>query len=252
VLTDLGLDQKHRTSDCKMMFHNQPPYSISASHLYGARMLQLIQLLVVQISSCDNILATMEDMLGKFQADLGNISTEIRALQEQSQTMSIKLKNRKGTEQKLSNFIESVAIPPALIDGILQTEVDETFHEHLLSLHRKLNFLEKNEAAQNSAAYKDVAPELEKLRVKAISKSRDYLMQRIYALRKPKTNIQILQQNVLLKYKYLVTFLRLHGGEVFGEVRTAYIDTLSRVLSSHFRAYLAAIERLKVSNSLLI
>jgi len=200
----------------------------------------------LQISSCDNILATMEDMLGKFQADLGNISTEIRALQEQSQTMSIKLKNRKGTEQKLSNFIESVAIPPNLIDGILQTEVDETFHEHLLSLHRKLNFLEKNEAAQNSAAYKDVAPELEKLRVKAISKCRDYLMQRIYALRKPKTNIQILQQNVLLKYKYLVTFLRLHGGEVFGEVRTAYIDTLSRVLSSHFRAYLAAIERLKV------
>ncbi len=125
MLTDLGLDQKHRTSDCKMMFHNQPPYSISASHLYGARMLQLIQLLVVQISSCDNILATMEDMLGKFQADLGNISTEIRALQEQSQTMSIKLKNRKGTEQKLSNFIESVAIPPALIDGILQTKVDE-------------------------------------------------------------------------------------------------------------------------------
>ena len=200
----------------------------------------------MQISSCDNILATMEDMLGKFQADLGNISTEIRALQEQSQTMSIKLKNRKGTEQKLSQFIESVAIPPALIEGTLQAEVDDTFHEHLLNLHKKLNFLEKNEAAQNSAAYKDVAPELEKLRVKAISKSRDYLMQRIYALRKPKTNIQILQQNVLLKYKYLVTFLRLHGGEVFNEVRAAYIDTLSRVLSSHFRAYLAAIERLKV------
>lgn len=203
----------------------------------------------MQISSCDNILATMEDMLGKFQADLGNISTEIRALQEQSQTMSVKLKNRKGTEQKLSQFIESVAIPPALIEGTLQAEVDDTFHEHLLNLHKKLNFLEKNEAAQNSAAYKDVAPELEKLRVKAISKSRDYLMQRIYALRKPKTNIQILQQNVLLKYKYLVTFLRLHGGDIFNEVRVAYIDTLSRVLSSHFRAYLAAIERLKVGAS---
>lgn len=130
--------------------------------------------------------------------------------------------------------------------------MDDTFQEHLLNLHKKLNFLEKNEAAQNSAAYKDVAPELEKLRVKAISKSRDYLMQRIYALRKPKTNIQILQQNVLLKYKYLVTFLRLHGGEVFNEVRAAYIDTLSRVLSSHFRAYLAAIERLKVSASFLL
>lgn len=71
-------------------------------------------------------------------------------------------------------------------------------------------------------------------------------MCRIYALRKPKTNIQILQQNVLLKYKYLVAFLRQHGREVYTEVRAAYVDTLSRVLSSHFRAYLAALERLQV------
>ena len=92
-----------------------------------------------------------------------------------------------------------------------------------------------------------MAPELEKLRVRAVGKARDCLMQRIYSLRKPKTNIQILQQNVLLKCKYLVTFLRLHGREVFTEVRAAYVDTLSRVLSSHFRAYLAAIDRLKVS-----
>ncbi len=31
--------------------------------------------------------------------------------------------------------------------------------------------------------------------------ARDFLMQKLYALRRPKTNIQILQQNVLLKYK---------------------------------------------------
>ena len=70
---------------------------------------------------------------------------------------------------------------------------------------------------------------------------------RIYQLRKTKTNIQILQQNVLLKQKYMVTFLRQHGSEVFQEIRTAYVETLSRVLSSHFRSYLAALERLQVS-----
>ena len=68
---------------------------------------------------------------------------------------------------------------------------------------------------------------------------------RIFALRKPKTNIQILQQNVLLKQRHLVGFLHRHGQEVFGEVRAAYVDTMSRVLSSHFRAYLAALERLQ-------
>ena len=82
--------------------------------------------------------------------------------------------------------------------------------------------------------------------------SLDGLGCRIFALRKPKTNIQILQQNVLLKQKHLVGFLRQHGQEVFGEVRAAYVDTLSRVLSSHFRAYLAALERLQVSSECII
>ena len=66
-------------------------------------------------------------------------------------------------------------------------------------------------------------------------------------MRKTKTNIQILQQNVLLKQKYMVTFLRQHGPEVFQEMRAAYVETLSRVLSSHFRSYLGALERLQAS-----
>jgi len=79
-----------------------------------------------------------------------------------------------------------------------------------------------------------------------------YDLCRIYQLRKPKTNIQILQQNVLLKQKYLVTFLRQHGPEVFQEIRSAYVDTLSRVLSAHFRSYLAALERLQVRPLLVV
>jgi Vps52 / Sac2 family len=73
----------------------------------GDRMLGLLLTVSVyfggyQITSCDQILATMEEMLGKFQNDLGNISSEIRSLQEQSQSMSVKLKNRKSTEEKAS------------------------------------------------------------------------------------------------------------------------------------------------------
>ena len=41
-------------------------------------------------------------------------------------------------------------------------------------------------------------------------------------------------------------FLRRHGPDLFTEVRAAYVDTLSRVLSSHFRAYLAALDAAKV------
>ncbi|KAJ0086298.1 hypothetical protein Patl1_07228 [Pistacia atlantica] len=34
----------------------------------------------------------------------------------------------------------------------------------------------------------------------------DFIVQKLYALRKPKTSIQILQQNVLLKYKLHGTY----------------------------------------------
>lgn len=54
---------------------------------------------------------------------------------------------------------------------------------------------------------------------------------------------------MLLKHKLLVAFMKKHGPEVFAEVRAAYIDTLSKVLSSHFRAYLGAVEKLEVAIS---
>ena len=81
----------------------------------------------VQISSCDDILATMEDMLGKFQSDLGNISSEIRALQEQSQSMSVRLRNRKAAEARLGAFLDNLALPPSLIDGVLLAPPDAGF-----------------------------------------------------------------------------------------------------------------------------
>ena len=89
---------------------------------------------------------------------------------------------------------------------------------------------------------------------------REFLLQRFCGLRKPKTNIQvrllhrqhrrrvrataadgaacrhtrsqILQQNVLLKFKYFVKFLQQHCPEVFPEVRQAYVETLSRIYRS--------------------
>ena len=87
--------------------------------------------LLPHISSCDTILASMEEMLGKFQGDLGNISTDIRALQEQSQSMIVKLKNRRAAEGRLGGFIEALALPPALVVGIMQSEVNETFQVRL-------------------------------------------------------------------------------------------------------------------------
>ena len=80
-------------------------------------------------------------------------------------------------------------------------QVNSGYVKCLTQLNQKLAFVLEDPSARTSASIREVAPELERLRVQAVHKVRDFLIHRLYALRKPKTNIQILQQNVLLKYR---------------------------------------------------
>ena len=47
-----------------------------------------------QMQECDAVLARMQEMLLGFQAELGGISEEIKHLQDESLSMSIRLRNR--------------------------------------------------------------------------------------------------------------------------------------------------------------
>ncbi|XP_059449269.1 vacuolar protein sorting-associated protein 52 A-like isoform X1 [Corylus avellana] len=199
-----------------------------------------------QIRECDSILSQMETLLSGFQSEIGSISSDIKILQEKSMDMGLKLKNRKVAESSLAKFVEDIIVPPRMVDIIVDGEVNDEYMRTLEILSKKLKFVDVDPMVKASKALKDVQPELEKLRQKAVSKVFDFIVQKLYALRKPKTNIQILQQNVLLKYKYVVSFLKEHGNEVYTEVRGAYMDTMNKVLSAHFRAYILALEKLQL------
>jgi len=75
------------------------------------------------MSQCDGILDHMEQLLGKFQSDLGKVSDEIRALQVQSQAMSTRLRNRRAIENKLGAFVDAMAVPEEMVAGIMEAEV---------------------------------------------------------------------------------------------------------------------------------
>ncbi|KAK4404616.1 Vacuolar protein sorting-associated protein 52 A [Sesamum angolense] len=181
-----------------------------------------------QIHDCDTILTQMEKLLSGFQAEIGSISSDIKVLQEKSMDMGLKLKNRKAAESKLAKFVEDIIIPPRMIDIIVDGEVNEEYMSTLEILSKKLKYVETDTMVKTSKALNDVQPELEKLRQKAVSKVFDFIVQKLNALRKPKTNVQILQQSVLLKYKYVILFLKEHGKEVYLEIRAAYIDTMNK------------------------
>ncbi|KDO51393.1 hypothetical protein CISIN_1g0367573mg, partial [Citrus sinensis] len=186
-----------------------------------------------QIRDCDAILSQMETLLSGFQAEIGSISSDIKILQEKSMDMGLKLKNRKVAESKLAKFVEDIIIPPRMVDIIVDGEnwnpfypiilicggafiqVNEEYMRSLEILSKKLKFIGVDPMVKTSKALKDVQPELEKLRQKAVSK--------VYYF-----------------------FLKGHGKEIYNEVRAAYIDTMNKVLSAHFRAYIQALEKLQL------
>ena len=59
------------------------------------------------------------------------------------------------------------------------------------------------------------------------------------SLKKKMTNIQILQQSVLLKYKGLYKFLVEHAPEVALEVKEAYTTTMSAIYLRHVKVRLS-------------
>ncbi|KAI8809917.1 Sac2 family-domain-containing protein [Cladochytrium replicatum] len=197
-----------------------------------------------QIEGSDRILANMDNLLSTFQADLAKISAEIETLQDQSQSMNIRLKNRIAVESQLNTVLEGIVISPDLIKKICEGEINEFFVQHLQELNRKMTYV-KSQQGVHIRAYKDVAPELERLRFKAAEKSREFLLKKIDSLKAPNTNISIIQQNIFLKYKELFWFLMERFSEAAVEVRQNYINTVGTLYYGGFEKYTGMLKKLQ-------
>ncbi|WAR31449.1 VPS52-like protein [Mya arenaria] len=173
----------------------------------------------------------MEEMLNGFQSDLSSISTEIQSLQEQSVAMNVKLKNRQSIRGELSQHILDTAV------------TEREFLEQLHELNHKINFV-KEQSFRDAKSSLDVRDILEKLKIKAITKIREFLLQKINSFKKPMTNYQI-PQNTMLKFRFFNEFLLGNERHVAKEVRDEYVDTMSKIYFSYFKGYLSRLMKLQ-------
>jgi len=176
----------------------------------------------------------MENMLMSFQSVLNNISTEITQLQRKSVSMSLQLTNRQSVKAQLSQFIEDMAVSEEMINIIMETPVTERdFSAQLNVLNHKLSLV-KELSFNESKSTSDVSDVLQKLRLKAMSKIRSYLLEQIYKFRKPMTNYQI-PQNAMLKHKFFFEFILSNERHVAQEICSEYIDTMGKIYYSYFK-----------------
>jgi hypothetical protein len=79
--------------------------------------------LFAQITQCESVLVTMEEMLQGFRTNLGGISQEIKALQNDSLDMNVKLANRRAVNSRITTFLEKVAVSEDMIVSICEVRV---------------------------------------------------------------------------------------------------------------------------------
>ncbi|XP_030644650.1 vacuolar protein sorting-associated protein 52 homolog [Chanos chanos] len=189
-----------------------------------------------QITACDSILERMEGMLSTFQSDLLSISSEIQTLQQQSVSMNLRLKNRQAVRSQLSQLVDELVVPSTMISVILDSPVTEQeFLEQLHELNNKINFA-KELSFRETLACSDIQDIVDRLKIKAVTKIREFILQKIYSFRKPMTNYQI-PQNTLLKYRFFYQFLLANERTVAKEIRDEYVDTMSKIYYSYFKSY---------------
>ncbi|KAI9016791.1 Sac2 family-domain-containing protein [Hyaloraphidium curvatum] len=206
---------------------------------------QLFADLHSEIQGCDTILARMEALLSGFHAELGAIGTEIQALQEQSDSWSTRHKNRAVVQQQLNNVLEGLVVSPELIRRIADGEVGEVYVQAVAELDKKIAYV-KSQQGKPLRAFRDVGPELERLRLKAADKIRTFFAERMKALRSHNANLSIVQQSSLLKFKELFWFLVDRHQDAASDLRQSYMNTVEAYYYSHFEKYIKTLAKLQI------
>jgi vacuolar protein sorting-associated protein 52 len=70
---------------------------------------------------------------------------------------------------------------------------------------------------------------------------REFLIEQINLLKKPKTNIQIMQKSVLGKYKVFTEFFKEQSPQIYTELCNNYREIMAKIYVNNYKAYLAEI-----------
>ncbi|TRZ06501.1 hypothetical protein HGM15179_020606 [Zosterops borbonicus] len=131
-----------------------------------------------------------------------------------------------------------------MISVILDSPVTSPeFVSQLRALNGKIEAV-KEQSFRDTLACNDVQHVLDRLRIKAVTKIREFVLQKIFSFRKPMTNYQI-PQNSLLKYKFFYQFLLCAERSVAQELRDQYVDTMSRIHFSYFKSYTSRLMKIQ-------
>eukprot|EP01132_Coremiostelium_polycephalum_P005942 gene5942-7401_t len=189
------------------------------------------------IKENETVLTEIGETFKGFTEELSQLIKDMPDNHVVSLQISKALQNRLITRDEISKLIEQVVIPPDLIKNIASEDVNEDYVRNIDSLMEKIRNLDSLIPVK-ARFIEDIAFEIDLLKKKACRSVRDFLLKQVISLRKPRTNIQILQHSKLFKYSPLNQFIYSNSPFYANEIKSTYIETVSRTFTFYFKNYL--------------
>lgn len=189
------------------------------------------------MNESDNILQSMESMLYGYQSDLTQISTEINNLQTSTKLIAQKLNNRKSAQLLLTQLISNVYITDDLIYTILNTElISEYFISGLKVLSTRIAYFDTNKSMNFSLKlYGEMYSIVNKLKLKAISRIRTFILDKLNELDNPRINLSAEKSSYLI-YNYYIYFIEQYGdAAVYNEIQVCYVELMTKIYNKKFQ-----------------
>ncbi|NJR41713.1 MAG: hypothetical protein HC767_02630 [Akkermansiaceae bacterium] len=77
----------------------------------------------MQIDSCNQLLERVEGRLGHFDKELNTVNKEIQSLEQDSDQLSVMLRNRVHAADKLGSWLQDTTVPPSLVNAVVDGDV---------------------------------------------------------------------------------------------------------------------------------
>lgn len=203
--------------------------------------------LYTEVSQAVTTLERLETVLGEFGEELGSISSEITEIQRQSLSMLDSVGRRKALQRHLSEYLGEIKLSPVFVNGLISAPIDPKYITFVQELRSKLAFFQKNQFRSSEItplSMLEILPELRSLSRRAAFRILGFFLTQFQGLARASANIQRIQDEVLLKNKELVLFLRDSEQNSYSELCLGYLEALNPVYLSYFRSYCSSVRRL--------
>lgn len=197
-----------------------------------------------ETQECERILCDMDATLSGFADSLRGVSDEIRQLQDKSEELSIQLKSRSETQEKLISFVDAVIVSPEIVSVICEEEdcSSARFISAIEQLGKKLRLNAPLDPTLPAVA--ESTAEFQKIKFKAVLRIREYISSKLSQLKQPKTSLKHIQKTSLIKSSPVIRFLRdLDSGVFYMEIASYYFATVSKFYLNFFRTYVQGLSK---------